>query len=320
MKFYGLGEKLPKVSVIVINHNGEKFIYNCLKSIFANICDKEIIVVDNGSTDQSLHYLRSQEAFIKLIENKTGLGPAVARNQGAAIATGDYLAFFDNDTILHKDCLDEMVKGLSAWKADMCQAKILRIGTNIFDCAGDNIGQFGFLVERASGIEDIGQFDYIVSIVSAKTAACMVTRSAFPGFDESYFMYLEDTDLSWRICNKWQKVIFVPKAVVWHAFNTPFKDFKSNYDLRTIRYNGCRNYIWTIAKNSDGLLFKHVLCWFAIAFMFLCKGKFKDAKYILQGIYDGLRKLPKRQGNWKAWIVKKPLAYYFKKTKGYTGG
>jgi len=270
----------------------------------------EVIVVDNGSTDKSLIFLET--CNIKLIKNPIGLGAAVARNQGSGIAKGEYLAFFDNDTIVDKGCISEMLKALKKYRASMCQAKLLRMGSNLFDSCGSDIGQFGFLIDRIGAVEDNGQMDYVYPLMSLKTAGCMVERAVFPGFTENYFMYLEDTDLCLRLWNKGYRVVFAHKAKVWHAFDTPFKDPKT-YDMEIVRYYGCRNYIWTIARNTDGLLLKHILCWIGIGIFFLLKKNFKEAKYIFKGIRDALLGLPKRKGSFKVPVIKQSLLYYLKK-------
>ena len=109
------------------------------------------------------------------------------------------------------------------------------------------------------------------------------------GFDEDYFMYLEETDLSWRVWLSGYRVVFIPQSKVYHAFNTPKKSFKRYYRKNIVRYYGCRNYISTLVKNLGlrnliKILPPHLACWLLLSFLFFLKGNFADSFYILKGI------------------------------------
>lgn len=288
----------PLVSVIIANHNGIEFVDRCLGSVLASDYPNfEIIFVDNASTDGSLERAREEfgrDSRLRFIENKASLGPAVARNRGAAIAAGKYLLFLDNDTQARKDVISELVRVLETdTSIGSAQAKLLRMDTqDLYDCAGDYLGPLGFLIERSRGAQDSGQFDFLADILSAKSAASIIRRDIFErigGFDEDFYMYLEETDLSWRVWISGSRVVFIPGAVVYHAFNTPKKEFKRYYPKYVVRYNGCRNYISTLIKNLELLnllkmLPAHVACWALLALVFIFKGAFKDGFYIFKGI------------------------------------
>ncbi|MFA5156194.1 MAG: glycosyltransferase family 2 protein [Candidatus Omnitrophota bacterium] len=288
----------PLVSVIIVNHNGIVFVDGCLKSVFAgNYPALEVIFVDNGSTDSSLEFVKNNfasDSRLKIVENKASLGPAVGRNRGAAVAAGKYLFFLDNDTKIDKNCVGELVDALeNNISIGAAQAKLLKMDSGgLYDCAGDYLGPLGFLIERAQGAKDNGQFDFISDILSAKSAASIIRKGLFDqigGFDESYYMYLEETDLSWRVWLAGYRVVFIPGAVVQHAFNTPKKEFKRYYTKYIVRYFGCRNYITTLIKNlQPGNLLKilplHVACWLALALLFIIKLSPMDSLYILKGI------------------------------------
>ncbi len=290
----------PLVSIIIVNRNGIVFIEDCLNSVFnSHYTNFEVILVDNDSKDGSLQAARKafgQDQRLKILEkNNANIGPAACRNLGTKIARGEYLVFLDNDTNVKADWLAELIKVFEKDKSiGAGQAKLLKMGTeNLYDCAGDYLGPLGFLIERSKGVKDIGQFDFMADILSAKSAASIIRKELFEkigGFDEDYFMYLEETDLSWRVWLAGFRVVFVPKAVVYHAFNTGKKDFKRYYSRYVVRYYGCRNYISTLIKNIKiknliKLLPLHVSSWLVIAFIFLFKGKFMDFFYITRGIF-----------------------------------
>lgn len=288
----------PLVSVIIVNHNGIKFVNECLRSVFNCLYGNlEVIFVDNGSTDGSLGFVKknfSRENRLRFVVNKESVGPAVGRNRGAKASRGKYLIFFDNDTSIDKDCIKELTQLLEADNSiGSAQAKLLRMDTDkLYDCAGDYLGPLGFLIERSRGAKDQGQLDFVADILSAKSAASIIRRDLFEqvgGFDEDFYMYLEETDLSWRVWLSGYRVTFCPSAIAYHAFNTPRKDFVKDYSKYVVRYFGCRNYITTLIKNLEirnllKILPLHLASWFTLAFFFLMKGNLDNAFYVLKGI------------------------------------
>ena len=281
------------VSVIIVNHNGRDFVDDCLTSVLnSNYPHFDVIFVDNASTDGSLRHVKEKfggDSRLRFVENSASLGPAVGRNRGAKIAKSKYLIFLDNDTKVDPDWINELTKVLENDNSiGAAQAKLLRMGTDEYDCAGDYLGPLGFLIERARGAKDEGQFDYITDILSAKSVASIIRKDIFDkigNFDESYYMYLEETDLSWRVWLSGHRVVFVPNSIVYHAFNTPRKDFKRYYPKYVVRYYGCRNYISTLVKNLEfinllKILPLHMVCWFLISILFLFRFNLADTFYI----------------------------------------
>lgn len=290
-------QEAPLVSVIIVNHNGIDFVQSCISSVLSSDYPNfEVIFVDNASTDGSLDYVKrnfSSDARLKFVENSSSVGPAVGRNRGAKVAQGKYLVFLDNDTEVKANSITELVKALeSDISIGSGQAKLLKAGSNYYDCAGDYLGPLGFLIERSGGAKDEGQFDYLTDILSAKSAASIIRKDLFDkigGFDEDFYMYLEETDLSWRVWLAGFRVVFIPQAVVYHAFNTPQKDFKRYYPKYIVRYYGCRNYITTLIKNLGfinliKILPAHIACWFVLSAFFALRNNLEDAFYILKGV------------------------------------
>lgn len=287
----------PLVSVIIVNHNGIDFVRECLSSVLSSEYKNfEVIFVDNGSGDGSLQYVKKNfgnDPKLRFVENRASLGPAVGRNRGAGVSGGKYIIFLDNDTEVTPPWISELVKVLESDNSiGAAQAKLLRIGSEEYDCAGDYLGPLGFLIERSRGAKDTGQFDFIADILSAKSAASIIRKDLFEkigGFDEDYYMYLEETDLSWRVWLAGYRVVFVPHSIVYHAFGTSRKGFKHYYSKHLVKYYGCRNYIFTLAKNLEfrnliKILSFHIGCWFLLAIFFTLKYNLDDAFYILKGI------------------------------------
>ncbi len=93
----------PLITISIVNLNGQKYLKDCLESInnLSYPQDKiEIILVDNGSSDNSIEFLKANYSEVKIIKNKKNMGFAHANNQAAEIAGGEYIAFLNNDTIV----------------------------------------------------------------------------------------------------------------------------------------------------------------------------------------------------------------------------
>lgn len=287
----------PAISIIIINYNGKEFLFRCLDSVLkADFSDFELIFVDNNSADGSIDFVRSNfnDERISFIENDKNYGVPGGRNIGSKKARGDYLVFLDNDTEVDCHWLDELMKVFrSDAKIAVAQCKLLNmVDRRRFDHAGDYLTLFGFLSERSRQSVDTGQFDAIEDIASAKGAATMMRRSVFEDlgrYDDSFFMYLEETDFCLRAWLAGYRVVFSPRSVVWHAFMTPLKETSKYYSRYIVRYYGCRNYITTLLKNLSAFnLFKllpfHLISWFCLSVLFVLKGKPSDALWVIKGI------------------------------------
>src|SRR5437879_2007068 len=193
------------VSVVVVNHNGMRFLEKCLEAVLANEYPAfEIIIVDNGSSDDSREFLvsaSSQTSKVKLILNPKNLGPAVARNQAAKAAKGTILAFLDNDTRPDKKWLTYGCESLQDHRIGAIQCKLLLDdGSNRIDSIGSFLSTLGFLVQRVplGLIEDKGQYNYSTDIFCTKSAGMIVPKDDFElvaGFDAGYLSYNDVLDL-----------------------------------------------------------------------------------------------------------------------------
>lgn len=180
-------------------------------------------------------------------------GPSNKRNVATRFAQGDYFAFFDDDIEATPYSLFYMLETLKKSNVGMVYGKLLNMEfRNRFDEAGSFLTYSGFLWARcASGIEDKGQFDSIEPVLSGKSAACMIHRKVFwdvGGFDVSYEILGEETDLSWRVWLSGYKVLYIPRSITYHAFGTRFKPIEM-YTSKRVFFNGCRNYLSMLYTN-----------------------------------------------------------------------
>ena len=296
-------------SVIIPTFNAKKYISECISSILKNgYPNYEIIVVDNSSTDDTLNYLK--ETFsrkivkIKFVILGKNYGPARARNEGAKVAKGQYLAFLDGDTEVEKDWIGEALKGfIENKKIAALQCKLLlMLNRNCYDYAGEYLGSSGFLAPVASyGEKDCGQYDSFRKILAAKSAGMFIRKDVFDkigGFDEDYFIFLEETDLGWRCWLAGYEVIFYPQSIVYHHFSATKSIVDKDFNNYLVRFHGTKNYIMTLIKNLSFqklafILPRHIFIWFCFTIFLIIHGNFRSAFNVLRGIYWNISNLSK---------------------------
>ena len=296
--------KKTRVSVVVVNYNGRKYLETCIKSVLAIKSHKiELIIVDNNSTDESIEFIKNvmkNDPRVSLIQNNKNYGPAYARNRGSEVAKGDYIAFLDNDTRVHENWLSESIKHFESDKEiGACQCKlILEDSMDIIDCVGEYLGQTGFLVQLAATGEekDRGQYKDIIEIFAAKSAGMIVRKKVLldvGGFDEDFFIYMEESDLCWRIWLQDYKVVLIPNSIVYHHSGTS-SVIVPEYINYFVKFHGTKNYLSTLLKNLEitnliKILSLHLSGWIAIIFFFLSQKQLLSVKYIIYGLLWNLK-------------------------------
>lgn len=289
-----------KFSIIIVNFNGWLYLKECIGSILINnFEDYEIIVVDNGSNDKSVKNLKERFSpylnKIKIVSLRENFGPARARNEGVKVSSGRYLAFLDNDTKVHPDWINEALKCFRKDKnIGAVQCKLLDFDKRRLDYTGEHLGNLGFLVPVSQyGENDQGQHDFNYEILAAKSAGMFIRRDVFEkvgGFDEDYFIFLEETDLGWRVWLSGYKIIFCPNSIVYHYFSGTKNIVDKKFNNCLIRFHGTKNYILTLFKNlSPKYLIKilpiHIFLWFCLSFYLCFTGSFNSTINIWKGIF-----------------------------------
>lgn len=308
------------VSVVIVNCNGKDYVDKCVKSIInSNSKDYQIVVVDNGSKDGSVALLKDNYSSLNeklaVVALSKNFGPARARNEGMKLADSDYVCFLDNDTEVHPDWAIEAIKEFQEdEKIGIIQCKlVLAKERDRLDYVGEYLGQNGFLVQRAPGGEiDTGQYDKNVEILAAKSAGMFIRKKVFDeigGFDDDYFIYVEETDLGWRSWLLGYKNIFVYKSVVYHECGTSSITLGKTRASFNAKFHGSKNYILTLYKNLEtrnlfGILLPHILLWLGLAGYNLLRGRVKEFSWIIRGIVWNLLNLP-RNSRKRALIQRK---------------
>lgn len=212
-----------KASVIIPNLNGAGWLHDSIESIWAQTArDFELIVIDNGSTDESLQIAREYQghAGYTLIENSENTGFSHAVNQGIAIAKGEYVALFNNDAFAEPTWLEELIKAADADpKIFAVSSLMLRYyEPELADDAGDYVTILGFACKRGDGLH-AARYQKPCRMFSACGGAALYRKSILEeigAFDELFFAYYEDVDLSWRANNFGYKNIYCPTARCRH--------------------------------------------------------------------------------------------------------
>jgi GT2 family glycosyltransferase len=242
--------KRVTVSVIILNWNGRRFMRDCLSSLKQqSYREFEVIVVDNGSTDGSADLIRSEYSdFAKLVRNRRNLGFGRGNNIGAEHSNGRYLLLLNNDCVVDKLWIAELVKEAeSERRIGMCASKILSFyDRRVIDNTGHLIYRDGLNRGRGRLEVDAGQYDLKRDIFFPSACAALYRREAFDeigGFDEDFFAYGDDTELGIRVRLTGWKCRFVPTAIAYHKYSgstsaySPLKAFLVE-----------RNRIWVAVK------------------------------------------------------------------------
>ncbi|MFH1202025.1 MAG: glycosyltransferase family 2 protein [Candidatus Omnitrophota bacterium] len=213
------------VSVIIVNFNRKEYLRRCLDSVsrqsYKNI---EIIVIDNSSSDGSVEILKSDYPFVKLIVNNENRLFSSAQNQGIKEANGDYILSLNNDTVLEKCYIEELVETIEKnSEIGMATGRILSRDGKSIDSCGQILSGDRTAKERGFGEINNGQFNepgYVfgVGAVAALYKKEMLEMLKIDGeyFDSAYGMFLEDLDLNWRANRFGFKAFYNPKAVAYH--------------------------------------------------------------------------------------------------------
>ena len=334
----------PKlVSIVIVNYNGWGYLKKLLLSIEKNsYSDFEVVVVDNGSKKSNYKKLKEaqkRKSWLKVIYLHKNFGPATARNIGVKNSVGQYFAFLDNDTQVDSRWAKNAINYFqSNPKVGIIQCKLLLASDHSkIDYVGEYLGSNGFLVQECpAGTTDKGQFNKPKKILAAKSAGMFITRDAFEkagGFDDDYFIYVEETDLGWRSWLAGFEAHFLPSSIVYHHFGTSTVILGQAKAGNLAKYHGPKNYLATLYKNlPKKLLFKtfstHLLLWFSLIIYRFFTLKPKDSYYMLKGVvyfFANFRRVShkrqKIQSN-KAkkvdekierLVVKRPLWYFINK-------
>ena len=252
--------RFPDVSVVIVNYNGRKYLYDCLSSLSTLDYpgDKlEILLVDNGSSDGSGEYVARHFPDVRLLRLPQNMGFARGNNIGVQAAQGEYVAFLNTDMRVDPGWLTELVRVVQSESDVVCVgSKILSWDGNALDFAGGalNFYGMGFQPEESPS----GEADTPYEVLFACGGAMLINRQVFlesGGFDENYFAYFEDVDLGWRLWLLGYRVLLAPRSIAFHHGHATGKRFAS--EKRALLYE--RNALYTVIKNYESRNLSRIL-------------------------------------------------------------
>ena len=215
---------IDKAVIVIVNWNGLHFLKECLSSVEQQTYRYyETILVDNGSTDGSIAYVKSHYPTVRIIALDRNEGFAKANNLAMEEALRqkiNYIALLNNDTKADRRWLEHLMQVVKKdAKNGICASKMLLMSDpTVLDSTG-HIFQSGKISDRGHGEVDSGQYDDKPDVIGACAGACLYRREMLEAiglFDESFVTYCEDAELSWRAHNSGWKARFVPESVVLH--------------------------------------------------------------------------------------------------------
>lgn len=228
---------------------------SCLTSVLnSSYPDFEVILVDNGSKDGSVELIENMfrsDRRLKILKLRKNIGFAAGNNVGIAHCTGNYIVFLNNDTIVEKNWLCELVKIMEKNNdIGAVQSKLLKMDNpKILDSAGDFVDYYGSVYSRGKG-ENETHYDQLDKIFSARGAAMMVKSNVLKevgSFDPTFFMIYEDVDLCWRINLKGYKIFYVPKSIVYHFSEATTVKLNNKFPL----FHRTKNWLMLMLKNRE---------------------------------------------------------------------
>lgn len=233
----------PKVTIIIVTRNSRMFMPSCLDSILNQTCrDFQTVVIDNDSSDGTAEFVRREFPTVGVVENNKNLGFARANNHGIRMFKSPYIVLCNPDIVLEPDWLEKIMasaesdecRQYSVFGGKLLKLKLLNaeIGeiekTSLIDSCGLKVLKNHRVVELGAG-EESSKYQKQQEVFGISAALVMFRRSALDQiliadkyhaqgdyFDGSYFFYVEDVDLAWRLRLMGERSLLVPDAVAHH--------------------------------------------------------------------------------------------------------
>jgi GT2 family glycosyltransferase len=308
--------RAPQISIIIVTWNSIKF----LPPLFDSLKNQtklhfEIVVVDNGSSDNSVSWIEKNYPTTVLLRNTENLGFAAANNQGIKMSKAPYVILCNTDIVMDNNYVEELYEAIdNNPKIGSIGGKLLKADQDLNNIGdSDTIDSTGIAlyksrraIDRGENDKDTGQFDISDEVFGISAALVMYRKDALDAvcvndqyFDESFFSYKEDIDLAWRLQLYGYSSKYISSARALHArgvsrktdisdkgtiINRQSKSPKANY----LSY---RNHFYVLIKNEDwkNIFLNPFLIWY----------EWKKFIYLLireptslKGIFSFYRNLP----------------------------
>lgn len=247
------------ISVVVLSWNGKEHLEVCLSSLSTqSFQDFEIILVDNGSTDGSIDYVRERFPKVRLVPLVTNLGFCAGNNVGIESAQGDLIALLNNDTEVSPNWLESLYEAAQrSPEAGFFASKMLLFDRrDTIDSAGDEFHTAGFASKRGWLQPDGPEFAQEKDVFGACAGAALYRHEMLDEvglLDEDFYANGEDVDLSFRAHAYGYRCLYVPTARVYHKGGATIGQTEKWFYLMR------RNQLWIVVKNMPNqLLFRYL--------------------------------------------------------------
>jgi GT2 family glycosyltransferase len=283
-----------KVSIVILNYNGEKFLQQFLPSIIKFSADAEIVVADNASTDASVEIVKSMFPQVRVLTLDKNYGFCGGYNRALLQVQSQYYLLLNSDVEVTEGWLTPLVSLLDTDPSiAAAQPKIKSFSDReMFEyagAAGGFIDSLGYPFCRGRLFEslekDTGQYDDEREVFWASGACFIIRSEAFHrmgGFDEDFFAHMEEIDLCWRLKRDNQKVFYTSKSTVYHVGGGTLSKLNPRKTFLNFR-----NGLYLLVKNLpvSELVWKlpiRLLLDYAAAILFMVQGKGKHAVEVVR--------------------------------------
>jgi len=245
----------PLASVIIPNWNGAHHLRTCLDSLRAQTYPSiEIIVADNGSSDESLSLLASEYPEVVVIPLGSNQGFAGACNAGIRASQGEFVVLLNNDTEADRRWVDEVVAAFDRHPdAGIIASKMLLFDRrDVFHTTGDFYRRDGVPGNRGVWQRDEGQFESEQAVFGANGGSAAYRRGMLDVvglLDEDFYFSCEDVDLAWRAQLAGWRCVYAPRAIVYHKLSATGGGSTASF------FDG-RNTLFVLAKDYPGELWR----------------------------------------------------------------
>lgn len=288
----------PKISIVILTYNGKTHVLECLKSlgkIFYG--DKEIVVYDNGSGDGTVDAVKKQFKQVKVVYRKDNIGYCRGMNDAYRHTRGKYILLLNNDTTVTEDFLTPMIRrmeedsrnGIVQPKLVFQKTKKLQAGCTFFTGTG-------FLYYFGHGKNpNEPKYNVPMQMHSANGACMLVKREVIEKiglFDDDFFLYFEETDFCHRALLAGYRILYEPKATVFHIGSVD----NSRYKYSLLVYYATRNRLSSYVKNLGmptmlKVIPVHLLLNMLSLFGFVLLGRPENSLAVLKGLMYNIRNL-----------------------------
>ena len=295
-----------KTSVVILNWNGRRLLERFLPVVLQHTLDHqtEVVVADNGSSDDSVDFLNTRFPQVPLIVLDKNYGFAEGYNKALRQVDAEYVVLLNSDVETTENWLSTMISYLDEHPGvSALQPKILaqrnKTGFEYAGACGGFLDRFGYPFCRGRILDNVeqdrGQYDTVIPVFWATGACLCIRRKDYfeaGGLDARFFAHMEEIDLCWRLNARGKRIECLPQSVVYHVGaaslekENPRKTYLNFRNNLLMLYKNARIrsllVVFTVRLILDALAFLHLLS----------MGKFDNAKSVIEAHRDFFRMMP----------------------------